>query len=432
MTGNLLFQPMYPDVLGAITGGARISMNDLQFAVGLFPQRTYLNQPIEMIVILQSMVDQNMQVRVAVNLPPEDRRGHPLVVDVPRKMVTLGLRPGEVGALRLPIVPRPPTAPGTQFPVRVAVRYRTARPGRPVRPPTGGAPPTMLSVSPFRLQVLREVAYSAQTWNQSNEIVTAFFDIASRVMPDVHADLKPHYESLWTHEAMSNELESVEARVEDAQRVANGLTRTAVYPALLEAVDERFASRDLPLHPGEAMAIAKLMTYTLDEGLTHEPGFSEEDSRWFQTLCQVLAHDETVEDWDRGALTVRYLFDAVLYDAVLLGFSLIQAHLRDDLGSKAERVEYANRLLMWYAGQIPPDWNYVYLPLAMGGVVINELATLKTDNPWLMLYALREAQKGRARLFTGASVTIFEHMGRLLDHAEDMLRRSRVPPPLRR
>lgn len=431
MTGNLFFQPMYPDVLGAITGGARISMNDLQFAVGLFPQRTYLNQPIEVIVILQNMVDQNMQVRVAVNLPPEDRRGHPLVVDIPRKMVTLGLRPGEVGALRLPIVPRPPTAPGTQFPVRVAVRYRTARPGRPVRPPTGGAPPTMLSVSPFRLQVLQEVAYAAQTWNQSNEIVTAFFDIASRVMPDVHSDLKPRYESLWTHEAMNNELESVEARVEDAQRVANGLTRTAVYPALLEAVDERFASRDLPLHPGEAMAIAKLMTYTLDEGLTHEPGFSEEDSRWFQTLCQVLAHDETVEDWDRGALTVRYLFDAVLYDAVLLGFSLIQAHLRDDLGSKAERAEYANRLLMWFAGQVPADWNFVYLPLAMGGVVINELATLKTDNPWLMLYALREAQRGRARLFTGASVTIFEHMGRLLDHAEDTLRRSRVPPPRR-
>ncbi len=429
MTGSLHFQPLYPDVLGAITGGARISMGDLQFALGLFPQRAYLNQPLEVILILQSMVDQNMQVKVAVNLPPEDRRGNPIVVDIPRKMLTLGLRPGEVGALRLPIIPRPPTAPGSQFPVRVAVRYRTARPGRPVRPPAGGPPPTMLSVSPFKLQVLREVAFSAQAWNQSNEIVTAYFDVAPRVMPDRGTALKPTYETLWTHEAMTDELQSVEARVEDAQRVAVGLTRTAVYPALLEAVDERFASRGLPLHPGEAMAIAKMMTYTLDEGLAQEPGFSEQESRWFRTLCQVLAHDETVEDWDRGALAVRYLFEAVLYDAVLLGFAVIQPRLKDDLGSQAERIEYANRLLAWYAGQAPPDWSYVYLPLAMGGVVINELATLKTDNPWLMIYALREAQKGRARLFTGESVAIFDHMSRLLDKAEDSLKRSRVPRP---
>jgi hypothetical protein len=287
----------------------------------------------------------------------------------------------------------------------------------------------MLSVSPFKLQVLREVAFSAQAWNQSNEIVTAYFDVAPRVMPDRGTALKPTYETLWTHEAMTDELQSVEARVEDAQRVAVGLTRTAVYPALLEAVDERFASRGLPLHPGEAMAIAKMMTYTLDEGLAQEPGFSEQESRWFRTLCQVLAHDETVEDWDRGALAVRYLFEAVLYDAVLLGFAVIQPRLKDDLGSQAERIEYANRLLAWYAGQAPPDWSYVYLPLAMGGVVINELATLKTDNPWLMIYALREAQKGRARLFTGESVAIFDHMSRLLDKAEDSLKRSRVPRP---
>jgi hypothetical protein len=426
---------MYPDVLGAITGGARISMNELQFALGLFPQYAYLKQPLEVILILQNMVDQNMQVRVAVNLPPQDQRGHPLVVDIPRKMLTLGLRPGEVGVLRMPIVPLPPTTPGTQIPVRVAVRYRTARPGRAVRPPTGGAPPTMLSVSPFRLQVLRDVAFSAQAWNQSNEIVTAFFDIAPKTpkkMPDPPADLKPQYEALWTHEAMESEQGSVEARVEDAQRVAVGLTRTAVYPALLEAVEERFASRDLPLHPGEAMAIAKLMTYTLDEGLTHEPGFSEEDSRWFHTLCQVLAYDETVEDWDRGSLAVRYLFEAVLYDAVLLGFALIQSRVKDDLGTREERIEYANRLLMWYAGQIPADWSFVYLPLVMGGVVINELVTLKTDNPWHMLYALREAQKGRARLFTGEAVAIFDHMSRLLDRAEDTLKRSRVPPPMAR
>ena len=313
--------------------------------------------------------------------------------------------------------------------MRVAVRYRAARPGRPVRPPAGGAPPTILSISPFKLQVLREVVFSAQMWNQSSEIVTTFFDVAPKVMPDIHTGLKPRYETLWTHEAMTEEMEVVSAMVEDARRVATGLTRTHVYPALLEAVDERFAARDLPLHPGEARAIAKMMTYTLDEGLTLEPGFEVEESRWFQTLCQVLASDETVEDWDRGALTVRYLFEAALFDAVLLGFAVIEPKIKEDLGSRAERVEYANGLLAWYAGQAPADWSFAYLPLAMGGVVINEMATLKTDNPWIMIDELRQAQRGRVKLFTGESVVIFNIMNLLLDKAEDSLRRSRVPRP---
>lgn len=423
------FEPMYPDVLGAITGGTRINMDQLQVALGIFPQRTYLNQPVEIVLILQNMVDQNMQVKVAVQLPTEDRRGNPVVIDTPRKMLSIGIRPGEVGVLRTPLVPRPPTTPGTQFPVRVAVRYRTAKPGRAVRPPAGGAPPSILGVSSFKLQVLRDVAFSAQMWKNSPDILTTYFDIAPKVMPDLNPELRPRYESLWTHEEMAEERELVLAKVDDARRVSNGLTRGAVYQPLLNAVDERFAGRDLPLHPGEVKAIAKMITYTLDEGLNLEPGYTIEGSRWFQTLCQVLAHDESVEDWDRGTLAVRYLFEAALYDAILLAFSVIEPKVDEDLGDKAERTSYANRILAWYAGQGPADLSYAYLPLVLGGISISEYVKVQQENPWIMLEELREAQRGRSRLFTGEAVAIFKLTDQLLTKAEESLRRSRVPRP---
>jgi hypothetical protein len=422
-------EPLYPDVLGSITGGARISLDKLQVALGIFPKSTYVNQPMEAILILQSMVDQNMQVKVGLQFPAEDKKGNPVVIDADRKLITLGLRPGEVGVLRVPIVPLPPTQPGSGFPVRVAVRFRTANEGKAIRPPSGGAPPTVLSISSFKLQALRDVEFAAHTWNQSAEIITSYFDIFPKRTPPLSHDLHPRYESLWTMEEMAEERALVQAKVEEANLVASRLTRVHIYWPLVEAVDERFANRGMPLHPGEAKAIAKMMAYTLDEGLDLEAGFSVEGSRWFQTLCQVLAHDPELAQATPAELTVRFLFDAALYDAILLGFSVIDPKVKEDLGDMAERVNFANRVLTWFGGQGEPDLSYVYLPLAMGGVVVNNMVTLRNDNPWIMVDELQEATRGRVRLATGEVVTVFKIMDRLLDSAEDELRRSRVARP---
>ncbi len=424
-----MIEPMYPDVLGAITGGTRISMDKLQCALGIFPQRTYINQPVEVILILQSMVDLSMQVKVGLQLPTQDKKGQPVVMDTPRKTLAIGLRPGEVGVLRIPIIPHPPTQPGTGFPVRVAVRYRTPAEGQAIRPPAGGAPPSVLGVSSFKLQVLREVEFTAHTWNQSTDILTTYFDIAPKRIPPIERDLQPRYESLWTHEEMREERQLVQAKLEDARRVGSGLTKTQVYIPLMEAVDDRFGNRGMPLHPGEAQAVAKMMTYTLDEGLELEPGFEVEESRWFQTLCQVLAHDERVEDMHRGDLTTSYLFEATLYDAILLGFGVIQPKVKEFLGDRNERMSYANRVLTWYAGQGEPDLSYVYLPLVLGGVVVNQLVTPRNENPWIMVEELRQAYRGRVRLVTGEAVAIFDMLDSLLDQAEESLRRSRIPRP---
>jgi hypothetical protein len=422
-------EPLYPDVLGSITGGTRISMDKLQCALGIFPTQTYINQPVEVILILQNMVDQPMQIKVGLQLPSQDKKGHPVVIDTAKKTLALSMRPGEVGVLRIPIIPLPPTQPGTGFPVRVAVRYRTPNEGHAVRPPAGGAPPSVLSISSFKLQALREVAFSAHTWNESAEIITTYFDIAPKRTAPIGQDLQPKYESLWTMQEMVEERELVQAKVEDAQRIAMSLTRNTVYLPMMMAVEEHFAERGMPLHPGEMRAIAKMMTYTLDEGLELEPGFSMEDSRWFLTLCQVLAHNPDLEFIDRGELVTKYLFEAALYDAILLGFSTIDPKVKEDLGDTAERINYANRVLAWFAGEGDPDPSYIYLPLAMGGVVVSMLVTPKDENPWLVVDQLTEANRGRARLASGEVATIFKVMDSLLNQAEDALRRARVSRP---
>jgi hypothetical protein len=423
----MLFEPMYPDVLGAITNGARVTIDALQCAIGVSPHQVYINQPCDLIVILQNMVDENMQVKVAIQTPAEDKNGDPVVIETPKKMMSLGLRPGEVGVLRMPLVAYPPTSPGKNFPVRVAVRYRTAKPGKFVRSLAGGAPPSTLSMSSFKMQDLRRVKYAAQTWHESTDIITTYFDVAPKRIPTIPQNLEPRYETLWTNDSMLVERQLVRGKVETARRVAAGITRSSVYEPLIEAVDERFGKRGLPLHPGEARAIAKIMTYTLDQGMELEPGFREEESLWFRTLCQVLAHNDEVEDWTRGELVVKYLFDAALFDAIQLGFSVIQPKVREDLGDEQERINYANRVLTWLVGKGEVDLSYLYLPLVMAGIIVNQIVSGRYDNPWELLDQVMEALNGRRRLFTGESYIIFEMTQNLLEEAAVGLKAARIP-----
>lgn len=426
MNDNLHSDPLFPDVLGAIAGSARIHMDALQMAVGVFPRQAYLNQPVEVIVILQNMIDQPLEVKIALHLPSKDDSGSPVTVVAPKRSLSMSLRPAETGVMRIPVVALPPTQPVENLPILVAVRQRPQRPGKTIRPAAGGAPPSVLAVSPFKLHVLRDVEFTEHSPSQSPESVRLHFDLAPKMLPSAPKDLKPTYETLWTMEQLKEERQLARSKIDDARLVASGMTRPHLYTPILYAVNELYAAHGLPLHPGEAKAIAKMITYTLDDGAALEQVTSLEDTRWFQTLCQVLAFDPTIAEWDAGEIAVRYLFEASVFDAVLLAFGLIRPRVRVNLGDRTERANYANQVIGWLAGQSEPDLTYIYLPLVLGGVAVNSVVVARDEDAWQTLDEVREAYRGRMRLVSGPTLEIFDMLDKLLERAEDDLRRARI------
>ena len=425
MEKGLHFEPLYPDVLGAIAGGLRIDIEPLQVAVGVFPRRAYINQPVEVIVIMQSQIDQPVDVRVALNLPSKDDDGSPVSLSTPKKQVSFTMSPGEAGVLRMPVVPIIPTLPAENLPIGVDIQARAARNGNMIRTPTRSAPPSVLAVSPFKVQVLRDVEFVDPSASSGTQ-VTALLDIAPRRMPSYSQSLRPTYEALWTRQQMSAERDHLLAQVDHARVIAGSFELNAVYPPILHTIDEVFATRGLPLHPGEAKAIAKMLAHTLDERTNLDPNYRIEETRWFQTLCQTLANNDAVAQRSPDEIVVRHLFEALLYDAILLGFALIRPRVRVNLGDRTERVHYANRVLRWLAGQLAPDLIYIYLPLVLGGVTVNHVITPRRDDPWVMLDELREAYRGRIRLVAGDAIEIFDMLDRLLERAENDLRLARI------
>lgn len=421
-------KPLYPDVLGQITGGPRINMDGLEIALGIYPKLAYLNQPMELVLVMQNMIDAEMQLKMALRTPNEDPNGNVVIIEMAKSSVGLTLAPGEVGVFRMPVVARPPTQPTDEIPIRVAIRYRIGE-GRRLRPPGGGAPPSVLSVSPFKLQVLREIDFIAHKWNESTDILMVNFGVAPKTLP-IDDIPKPRYETLWSQEGLRQEIRLVRAQYDEAMEIANPGALGALYPAMLDAVTERFANRGMPLHPGEAMAIAKMMCYTVEDAPTREPDVMLEDTRWFRSLCHVLAANPELLDEPREFILSNRVFDGIIYDAILMGFRIVESKTDEDMGNQAEQINYANRFMQWFSGHGDADLTYVYLPLVLGGLGIARLVRGGiSENPWDISDQLTEAQQGRIDLLSSDNVIIFDMMDSMLDSYTRILRARRVQRP---
>jgi hypothetical protein len=280
--------------------------------------------------------------------------------------------------------------------------------------------------------VLREVPFIAHKWNESTDILTVYFDLVPKNIPGHPDPLPPRYESLWTQEEFRQEIKLVQQFVEPALEIVKPGPTGVLYLSFMDVVEERFAARDIPLHPGETRAIAKMLTYTIEDAPAREPDVIVEETRWFRMLCQALARDPELQDIERSELISHYTFEGVLYEAILLAFKIIRAKVRENLGNRAEQINYANRFMKWFAGHGDADLTYVYLPLVLGGMSIARMVRgAYGENPWDVVDQLEEAYHGRRRLVSGEGEVVFNMLMGLMEDYRQKLRASRIERPER-
>jgi hypothetical protein len=409
---------IYPDVLGAITGGGRVGTEHIQYAVGIFPARIYINQPLELIVLFQSMINTKMQVKVEFKLPSSDRNGDKVVIEAPKTSHVTDLKPAEVGLLHIPMVVRAPTKAGPRFPIYVRITTNVPQGAKVVRHPDGGPPPSVVEVSPFRLQAFREVHFATKL---SDDLVKLHFNVEASTLPPTKTPFDVRFESLWAQENLQEEQRLAQAKTQEAQQIALGGNNASAYDVIYQATVEKFNNSGFPLHPGEARAIAKMLTYTLEEAPALAAGHHLQQTHWFKRLRQVLASNESLSSTlSLGEIVVQYLYEALVYDAVILAFGMMRPRTREDLGDNEEQAAYASRVFRWLVGQGESDLTYIYLPLTMGGLLTDRLVHMEQqDNPWELVKMLREAMKMRQRNLKGEATTIFKMLDRLIMDIED-------------
>jgi len=262
--------------------------------------------------------------------------------------------------------------------------------------------------------------------------LTVYFDLVPKNIPGHPDPLPPRYESLWTQEEFRQEVKLVRKYFDDAIEIAKPGPTAMLYSSFLNVVPEKFAVREMPLHPGETMAIAKMLSYTVEDAPGREPDVRIEETRWFRSMCQVMAADPELRDIERSELISKHVFEGILYEAILLAFKIVRSRVRENLGDREEQINYANRFMKWFGGHGEADLTYVYLPLVLGGIAIAR--TVRGgfgENPWDIVDELEEAYNGRRRLVSGEGEVVFNILLHLMEDYRAKLRASRIEHPER-
>lgn len=420
----MAFQLVYPDVLGSITSGKRFRLGPIQYAVGVFPRQVFINQPTEIVVLVQNLVRDNVQIRLDIELPTRLPDGRPLDARIAKSEVNELIPSGAVCVAHIPVTVHGPVA-DTNIPIRVTVRITNQPKNQPIRPEQGGPPPSVLAISPFKAQVLKDVVYLPND-ERTNHRHQLMFHLSPKKMPANVAAPQYNFEMLWSEVQAERETEMARQHLELAQKVAT--SKDLTWEALGHATEERFAERGMPLHPGEVQMIARALAYVVEKAPERERSLPLQNMRWFRTLCQMLVLDKSLAEKSRSELVANELYEAVVYDAVQLGFRMVQPRARLNLGHFGERSVYADRLLAWLRGSTKPDLSYIYVPLVMMGiVVIRQVQHRDMGNPWRAVNQIQEALRGRERLGGGVPVIIFDAMQDLLKQSEDELQRTGYP-----
>jgi hypothetical protein len=415
--------PDLPDVLGTITGGPRLNIEAVQCAFAVYPRSTAIGQPFEALVLLQSACDKPIQVNVLLQLPRKDAAGNRVSLITPKDSILVTLQPAEVGILHVPIVPHLPTQPSTDNLVGVKFEVQAPKGYRLIRLLQGGRSATALNMSPFRLNILREVGFAA-VMREPGFLISKFNVIAGQV--DAAPPPAIRYETVWTTTELPKEQASYATQADQTMKVANTLTRTRVMQPLIMATGERFARVGLPLHSGECVYIAKVLTYVMEDGLDLEEGFRLIEGRWFHRLTSIINDQTIMNDSDK---LVAYLYPAVMHDAIRLGLRMIERASKQTFGSAAEHVAYADQVVSALEGHTAIDLEHVYLPLVLAGLMLNAQVKGSREDLWISLGQLNEAWQSRVDQLASQSQLMLDLFNRFTTDAEQFLIRSRIPRP---
>lgn len=417
-------EAIYPDIVGMLAGDRLELGSELHAAIGVFPAATALGQPVEILLLLQSRIDQPLPLEISLQPPLRDEQGTMVNFFTPRPRVSLTLPPGECGLFHLPVTPELPTPPGTGYRVRVQIEAAPPAMARQVRPSSGGPQPSLLAISPFRLAVLRDIAFQGPP--EGSETLDVAFDVLAGRFPPRPDDPPARYEPLWTSGDLQQEQARARAMSVEALSFARRLDRGAVELGLRERTRLAFGGAGMPLHPGEALFIAKLLAYVMADGLDLEPGFSLAGSHWFGRLCWLMANSPDALD-DTGEL-LRLVYTAVVQDAAMLGFVMVEHSTGADFGDRDEQIAYTGRLIAALEGRAPLGLEHSYVPLVMAGVMVAPRVTVPGENPWHSLAQLEEARDGRIDLAGAAFGEVFDILNHLIESAQGALHALRILP----
>ena len=423
--------PNYPDILGYITGGERLTLNNVvEAALAVHPRAERAGRPFEVIALMQNITDVNIQVTAVLQLPEKDAKNVSGRFFAKNDRLSITLHPAETGYLALPASSYPDTAPG-EYRIGLEIDLHPLDKPRRIRQKPESNTEVNLSYyfslseeSLTQLATLKSLSFSsARRGMFGGKTLEAPFQLA----PSKGAKLlrsSPEWISLWSLGADTDArplLERHHRLLEE--KILPQFKPLRLYEPLYNSTRDRMMIAKYPIQPAEVHYITKLMVAVLElgsqphraetfpgENLYRVAGLIQKgwptDGRpiplpyWCRRLLYTIGFDNRVIENPVEALA-RPLYEELMRDTIRYGFKLLEHDMEVALGNDDDIRAYSDQIIraLWEP-ELTLDFLDVHMPMVLGGLLVDERVKMASEDRFnnfhtlLDMYEKRQAEYG--------------------------------------
>ncbi len=249
----------YPDILGDLVDAQqRFEVNGVHYVMALQPAAIAPGQMTDLHVWLQNCWDVPVEVAITLQMPTHP----PSILSIIQAQTDVPLEAAEVGEVTIPVASSAQGAPG-EYPIAVTIGVGYKQRGLYVRSQknSGQLGDTVLAFTAgMNLAAVIGLGYVARTCPQQQ----LRLQVGGSPQPGPAPDLTPTFVSRWTVSDLPIQGKAQQYVNDQRLYLLPKLIRQPLYLTFMEESQARFRDAGLPLQIGEAVFLAKILTYAAE------------------------------------------------------------------------------------------------------------------------------------------------------------------------
>lgn len=392
---------LLPDIIGEyLDASQRFQTGGIQYGGYFEPDTIAPEQVSHLFLFLQNTFDAPLQVNIRVVVPQSGgflKKGGP-ILKVQEPVIQLKLAGAEAGLLTLPVTTGEDVQTGSH---PLTLELKTAVKGKPqrVRPPSARSKlnPQLID-SPVGLNL---VSTLGATYTE-NVVKKAAFNlkIAGKPEPPERAPRLQHtYQTIWTRDRLDLFNQAIQEINSREVKFKQELNVEALFTTLYAESTFRLADAGQPLRIGEAIMLAKILTYCCHYFLDNP---ERRNGLLVPIWERALEAETDTTDVLQVIRTTGYYH--VLKLSIAMSFGLVAKAVGKQLWPLVERQALANYVADCIEVGEVLDLDFLYLPLLMGGTLVCSKLKLPGEDPRHSLALMKKAYDSRVELFSDADM----------------------------
>lgn len=350
----------YPDILGDLVDAQqRFEVNGVHYITTLQPAMIAPGQATALHVWLQNCWDVPVETAITLQMPPHTSAALSIIqtqTDVP-------LEAAEVGEVIIPIASSAQASPG-DYPIAVAIGVGYEQRGLYIRSQKNagqlGETPLAFTTG-MSLAAVLGLGFVARTCPQQHLQV----HLGGAPQPEPAPDMTPTFASHWTVADLPIQGKAQQYVNDQRLYLLPKLTRQPLYLAFMEESQARFRDASLPLQVGEAIFLAKILSYATEYFLSRP---DRQDAILVPAYSVAFRYNLPVGD--PVSLITRADYGRIIRLAESISFGLLRQRLSRAPWTLEEQLAVTNLVAsrVEQGGSLPVE--FLYLPLLLGGLMV--------------------------------------------------------------